>query len=99
MDIFACKPKEIAKFGTEDPLTHIHCPRLGGIGASGLEFHKWARKNNWRNPTDAKNSPLQQTYNTDKDAFEYLRSIGYGTQTNNHSKLTKLPTCEDMGSG
>lgn len=70
-----------------------HSNRLGGIGASGLEFHKWARKNNWRNPTDAKNSPVQMAYDTDLDVFQYLHSIGYGQHTNNHSQSSMGLRC------
>lgn len=60
--------------------------RLGEIGASGLEFHKWARKNNWRNPTDPKNGALKEAYGTDLDVFQYLHSVGCLQQVNNHSE-------------
>lgn len=61
--------------------------RLGEIGASGLEFHKWARKNNWRNPTDPKNGALKEAYGTNLDVFQYLHSVGCLQQVNNHSEF------------
>ncbi|KAH8775295.1 S-adenosyl-L-methionine-dependent methyltransferase [Diaporthe sp. PMI_573] len=59
---------------------------LGEIGASGLEFHKWARKNNWRNPTDPKNGALKEAYGTDLDVFQYLHFVGCLQQVNNHMR-------------
>ncbi|ORY63352.1 S-adenosyl-L-methionine-dependent methyltransferase [Pseudomassariella vexata] len=58
---------------------------LGGIGRSSIEFHKFLRKTNWRNPIDATKTSMHLAYGTDlPNAFEYLRSIGYGPHTNNH---------------
>lgn len=50
-----------------------------------MEFHKWARKNNWRNPTDPKNGALKEAYGTDLDVFQYLHSVGCLQEVNNHS--------------
>lgn len=52
-----------------------------------MEFHKWARKNGWRNPTDPKNGALKEAYGTDLDVFQYLHSVGCLQQVNNHSEL------------
>lgn len=58
---------------------------LGGIGRSPIEFYKFLRETNWRNPTDAAHTAMHASYNTDlPNCFEYLRSVGLGPQTNHH---------------
>lgn len=70
---------------------HTFATRLGGIGRSPIEFHKFLRATNWQNPTDAAHTAMHAAYNTDlPNCFEYLRSVGLGPQTNHHSELTLL---------
>ncbi|KAF9877752.1 hypothetical protein CkaCkLH20_04887 [Colletotrichum karsti] len=58
---------------------------LGGIGRSHIEFYKFLRETNWRNPVDAAHTSMHASYNTDQpNCFEYLRTIGLGPQTNHH---------------
>lgn len=65
--------------------------RLGGIGRSPIEFHKFLRATNWQNPTDAARTAMHASYNTDlPNCFEYLRSVGLGPQTNHHSEWIRL---------
>jgi hypothetical protein len=60
-------------------------PRVGGIGRSPIEFHKFARTTNWRNPIGANKTAMYMAYGTDQNVFEYLKSVGLGAQTNDHS--------------
>ncbi|EWZ40536.1 S-adenosyl-L-methionine-dependent methyltransferase [Fusarium oxysporum Fo47] len=58
---------------------------LGGIGRSPIEFYKFLRQTQWKNPTDASYTAMHVSYDTNlPNCFEYLRSIGLGPQTNNH---------------
>ncbi|KAF5590024.1 O-methyltransferase [Fusarium pseudoanthophilum] len=58
---------------------------LGGIGRSPIEFYKFLRQTQWKNPTDASHTAMHVSYDTKlPNCFEYLRSIGLGPQTNNH---------------
>ncbi|KAH7478223.1 hypothetical protein FOMA001_g9366 [Fusarium oxysporum f. sp. matthiolae] len=58
---------------------------LGGIGRSPIEFYKFLRLTQWKNPTDASHTAMHVSYDTNlPNCFEYLRSIGLGPQTNNH---------------
>ncbi|RKK83174.1 hypothetical protein BFJ69_g2716 [Fusarium oxysporum] len=59
---------------------------LGGIGRSPIEFYKFLRQTQWKNPTDASHTAMHVSYDTNlPNCFEYLRSIGLGPQTNNHN--------------
>ncbi|KAF5548953.1 O-methyltransferase [Fusarium mexicanum] len=58
---------------------------LGGIGRSPIEFYKFLRQTQWKNPADASHTAMHVSYDTKlPNCFEYLRSIGLGPQTNNH---------------
>ncbi|KXH50008.1 hypothetical protein CSIM01_07266 [Colletotrichum simmondsii] len=58
---------------------------LGGIGRSPIEFSKFLRETNWKNPTDAAHTAMHASYKTDSpNCFEYLRSIGLEPYTNHH---------------
>ncbi|KAF6819265.1 hypothetical protein CPLU01_13068 [Colletotrichum plurivorum] len=82
---------------------------LGGIGRSPIEFYKFLRATNWRNPTDAAQTAMHAAYGTDlPNCFEYLRSIGLGPQTNHHIEKTlfpdmdgspEAPLCVDVAGG
>lgn len=52
--------------------------------AGVISFHEFARKTGWQNPTDAAATSFHQAYHTDKNFFEYLQAVGYGTQFNDH---------------
>ena len=83
VDIAGCEPLS--------PTNHAFVTRLGGIGRSPIEFHKFLRATNWRNPTDAAHTAMHAAYNTDlPNCFEYLRSVGLGPQTNHHSEWIRL---------
>ncbi|EGU78185.1 hypothetical protein FOXB_11296 [Fusarium oxysporum f. sp. conglutinans Fo5176] len=65
---------------------------LGGIGRSPIEFYKFLRQTQWKNPTDASHTAMHVSYDTNlPNCFEYLRSIGLGPQTNNHSSYILIP--------
>ncbi|KAF4126002.1 O-methyltransferase [Geosmithia morbida] len=58
---------------------------IGGMGRSPIEFYKFLRNTNWKNPTDSAHTAMHASYNTDlANCFEYLRSVGLGPQINNH---------------
>ncbi|QGI97181.1 hypothetical protein CEK26_010250 [Fusarium fujikuroi] len=58
---------------------------FGGIGRSPIEFYKFVRQTQWKNPTDASHTAMHVSYDTKvPNCFEYLRPIGSGPQTNNH---------------
>ena len=68
-------------------------PRLGGIGRSPIEFYKFLRQTQWKNPTDASHTAMHVSYDTNlPNCFEYLRSIGLGPQTNNRSSYLLIPS-------
>lgn len=59
----------------------------GGIGRSPIEFYKFLRETNWRNPVDANNTAFHASYNSKvPNCMLYLGSIGMGPQMNHHSK-------------
>ncbi|KAK1505116.1 hypothetical protein CABS01_08894 [Colletotrichum abscissum] len=53
-------------------------------GAGPLRFHEYSRKRGFKNPTDAKDTPMMYAYNTDKDMFAWQQDLGYGTHFNHH---------------
>ncbi|EWZ31442.1 S-adenosyl-L-methionine-dependent methyltransferase [Fusarium oxysporum Fo47] len=57
---------------------------ISGTSAGPIKFHEFARKRSFRNPTDAKDTGLMYAYNTDKDFFEWQRSLGYDQYFNHH---------------
>ncbi|RGP70195.1 hypothetical protein FSPOR_4095 [Fusarium sporotrichioides] len=57
------------------PFINAGYPCISGalLNAHG-QFHEWAEKNSWKDPTDINNAPLQYGYNTDKTFFEHLHT-------------------------
>ncbi|UPL02377.1 hypothetical protein LCI18_013311 [Fusarium solani-melongenae] len=49
-----------------------------------IKFHEYARKHEFKNPTDSKDTPLMYAYGTDMDMFAWQQSLGYGTHFNYH---------------
>ncbi|KAK7425773.1 hypothetical protein QQZ08_007749 [Neonectria magnoliae] len=49
-----------------------------------IQFHKYAREHGFKNPVDAKDTPMMHAYKTDKDMFAWQQSLGYGPHFNNH---------------
>ncbi|KAK3388783.1 S-adenosyl-L-methionine-dependent methyltransferase [Sordaria brevicollis] len=57
----------------------------GGIGRSPIEFYKFLRETNWRNPVDASHTAFHASYNSKvPNCMLYLGSIGMGPQMNHH---------------
>lgn len=59
-------------------------PRRLAASKGVISFHEFARKTDWRNPTDAGRTSFHQAYQTDKNFFEYLQAVGYGPNFNDH---------------
>ncbi|KAH8892452.1 S-adenosyl-L-methionine-dependent methyltransferase [Thozetella sp. PMI_491] len=57
---------------------------LGGLGAAPLQFHEFARKRQWINPTDSGDTALKFAYHMDMDTFAWVHSLGYGMRFGNH---------------
>ncbi|KAK1777700.1 S-adenosyl-L-methionine-dependent methyltransferase [Copromyces sp. CBS 386.78] len=56
---------------------------LGGIGRSPIEFYKFLRETNWRNPVDATRTAFHVSYDSKvPNSMAYLGSIGMGPQMN-----------------
>lgn len=65
---------------------HILTPafRLAGASAGAIQFHEFARKRNWRTPTNAKDTSMQMAYKMETDFFTWQQQRGYGPAFNNH---------------
>lgn len=64
-----------------DPLL----PNRLSCGSPGpIQFHEFAKKNGFKNPTDAANTSLNLAAKMDTDFFSYVHSRGYGTHFANH---------------
>ncbi|KAK8024422.1 O-methyltransferase- family 2 [Apiospora rasikravindrae] len=53
-------------------------------GPSFLNLHEYERSRAWKNPTDAKDSPLMHAHKTDLNYFDLAASRGYLEDFNNH---------------
>ncbi|KAK8073470.1 S-adenosyl-L-methionine-dependent methyltransferase [Apiospora phragmitis] len=53
-------------------------------GPSFINLHEYERSRNWKNPTDAKDSPLMHAHKTDLNYFDLAASRGYLEDFNNH---------------
>ncbi|CAJ2508351.1 Uu.00g133770.m01.CDS01 [Anthostomella pinea] len=61
-----------------------YLPMLSGGSCGAMRFPEYARKNNWREPTDAHNTAMHYAYNTKLDFFARQHEIGYGEHFNHH---------------
>ncbi|KAK2730267.1 sterigmatocystin 8-o-methyltransferase [Colletotrichum kahawae] len=59
-----------------------HLGAMGYIKETGL--HEYSRKRGFKNPTDAKDTPMMYAYNTNKDMFSWQQDLGYDTHFNHH---------------
>ncbi|PHH64754.1 hypothetical protein CDD81_4016 [Ophiocordyceps australis] len=57
---------------------------VSGTSAATIKFHEFSRQNEWQSPANRNYTSLMHTYNTDKDMFAWLVSLGYGTHFNDH---------------
>ncbi|KAK7947010.1 O-methyltransferase- family 2 [Apiospora aurea] len=53
-------------------------------GPAFLSLHEYERSRDWKNPTDAKDSPLMHAHKTDLNYFGLAASRGYLEDFNNH---------------
>lgn len=53
-------------------------------GPSFVNLHEYERTRGWKNPTDAKDSPLMHAHKTDLNYFALAQSRGYLEDFNNH---------------
>ncbi|KAF4972242.1 hypothetical protein FSARC_1139 [Fusarium sarcochroum] len=57
------------------PFIYAGYPCISGACINALgQFHEWADANDWKDPTDIGNSPLQLGYKTEKTFFEHLHT-------------------------
>ncbi|EXF74538.1 hypothetical protein CFIO01_11789 [Colletotrichum fioriniae PJ7] len=77
--------KELAEaLGVDPALLNGYIAMTSCTGAGPLRFHEYSRKRGFKNPTDAKDTPMMYAYNTDKDMFAWQQDLGYGTHFNHH---------------